>query len=964
LGETQYLTTADGAGGDIYIKAGMTNQQNTLQVKNAEKAGGDPSVTTKTYLKFDLSAMRTRLDTIEDAGLHLTTSMNQVGSNAGQQAATTVFVYGLTDESLDDWNELNVIWDNAPANDVTSNGLDMGKVVALGSIDIPANVAPDSVGYMSAELANFLKADTNGVVTLILRREDTYGAHNLRFRSKEDAMGIGNMELAPTLEVVLPDDPDFVPPFDQVVGAANFRADYYDSSWFGRFQYGNGHIARNGLGYFWTGAVKEDTSMFLWFWDLDQWVWTSASVYPYMYLYGDQEWIYMYTEPELGVYLWLYSTSRWVQHEHPGWEYPLTEEEMTARMLANIASAPHPRILLSLDDIPALREKVTQDWLQDAYLKLKIDANSQIQGSSFAIPYSATIGRRMQDTISTHALIGYMEDDVSMIRKAIDYTLYQIRTFTPDELENNNPGSPHLGLGDVIHAIAIAYDWLYPHLTPSEEAEIRASLELLGAMQYENVQNTYNGTDPFGDSSNHNAVGNGGLGLAAIALGDQPVWIEQAIRQIRRYMEFSTDAEGWNFEGRSYFGYGGWGAFPFASALEKLGGPDLFAEQPKYDTVAVDYFLRQMPPYRSTSGIAAAFPFITRSQDQIGMWLWLHVNGVNGNRSYGSAGSDISFLPYTLIWADPTLESLSPIGAGLPLDKVFPSDRALFRDGWDPLDSVVTFTTGWTMHSGHRVRSDNSFNFYSLGEQFSISPSDAQTRMEVLHSLVMVDEPRRTRNAAEYPHGAKFQTVSTDADFAYIKSDATTSCVYYLEADGWTSPDKRKVDEAIRHLLFARSPAGLKEPYILVVDDLTARAESAQFSWLFQTDAGNTVDLGTSGNTFQIIGENLGNLLDVEFLAPAGLANGILSHEGRDEIKGRWSDERIASTLTTINTSIVGKSVRFIALLRAHEAGTEAPAYTFSGTETDGQITVVLSDGTTDTITINGGELTFSRVAP
>ena len=398
--------------------------------------------------------------------------------------------------------------------------------------------------------------------------------------------------------------------------------------------------------------------------------------------------------------------------------------------------------------------------------------------------------------------------------------------------------------------------------------------------------------------------------------------------------------------------------------MDHLGGPDLFAEYPKYDRVAVDYFLRQMPPYTSTSGIAAAFPFIMRSQDEVGLWLWLDVTGIDGNRSYGSAGSDISFLPYTLLWADPALQPLAPMEADLPLDKVFPSDRALFRDGWDPMDSVLTFTTGWTRHSGHRMRSDNSFNFYSLGELFSISPSDAQTRMEVLHSLVMVDEPRRSRNASEFPYGATFETVSTDENFAYVKSNATNSVVYYLEADGWNSPDKRKVTEAVRHLLFARSPAGLSEPYILVVDDLTARAESAQFSWLFQTAADNSVDLGTSGNTFQVSGKNHGNLLDVEFLAPDGLSNGILSHEGRDEIKGRWSDERINNTLTTINTSINGKSVRFIALLRAHEAGTAAPTYSFTGTDTDGQITVFLSDGTTDTITINGDAITFSRASP
>lgn len=68
-------------------------------------------------------------------------------------------------------------------------------------------------------------------------------------------------------------------------------------------------------------------------------------------------------------------------------------------------------------------------------------------------------------------------------------------------------------------------------------------------------------------------------------------------------------------------------------------------------------------------------------------------------------------------------------------------------------------------------------------------------------------------------------------------------------------------------------------------------------------------------------------------------------------------------TFHTISPSITGKSVRFIALLRAHEPGPNPPAYTFTGTETDGQIVVELSDGTTDTITINGDLISFSRVS-
>ncbi|MFO7726497.1 MAG: hypothetical protein R6V45_13240, partial [Oceanipulchritudo sp.] len=598
--------------------------------------------------------------------------------------------------------------------------------------------------------------------------------------------------------MILPDDPDISRPFDLVIGAVNFRDDYYSSSWFGRYQSIGETIIQNGLGYFWTGAASDDSSMFLWSYDFNQWVWTADTVYPYVYMVGDEEWIYAFEDPDYGMLLWKYNSGQWVEHNQTGWEYPFSNEEISQRLAENVADMPHPRILLSLDDLPTLRENIAEGWLAEAYslLKRRADQWNANFENSFDFRFSATVGRRMQDTIATLALVGYIEDDDTYLRSAIDFTLHQIRTYSYDEFANNNPGSPPLSLGDVVHGLAIAYDWLYPHMTTSERSEIQTALETLGDRLYTVVSNRYFGTSDVADSSNHNAVGNGGLGMGALALGDKPDWLNQAIRQTRRYLDVSSDDEGWNFEGRSYFNYGGWGGFPFASSLIELGGPDLFAEQPKYNSVAVDYLLRQMPPYDSATGTAATMPFIMGSRDEVGLWTWLNANGKDGNATFGAGGAGITFLPYNLLWADPDLQPLHPMDANLPLDKVFPADRALFRDGWDPMDSVVTFTAGWARHPGHRVRSDNSFNFYALGERFAISPADAQTRMEVLNSLVMVDEPRLNRDAQEFRHGAAFETVETDEHFAYVKSDAAESPVYYLEPDGWTAPEKRKVTHA------------------------------------------------------------------------------------------------------------------------------------------------------------------------
>lgn len=951
------LTTADGFGGDVFIKQNIANDQSRLEVKNAT------TLSTKSFLKFDVTAYAERMEGLENATLRLVTNFNHIGGSTGDPAENTVFVYGVTDDALDNWDELQVSWENAPANVGTGNDLDMEKVTPLGSIFVPANPDPDTVSYSSAELTNFIKNDANGLITVVLRREDGNGSHNLRFHSKESATGRNDMSLAPTLEFTLPPITQEQMTFDQLLGGSTVRPGFFDSPWFGRFGYDGGDFATGPLGTFWIGAVENTQSMWLWSADLAQWLWTADNIYPHFYLY-QTGWMYLYFTPSRGAFIYNYADTSWTEHNQTGWTFPLSEDELMQRLIETVPNTPNPRILRPTQNLAALRGKLNEGWLKDAHAQLMLDVSLILREPSFNISYGPTIGRRMHKAIASLAMAGFIEDEPAYFRRAIDYTIHQINSFSIDQFELNNSGSPHLGTGDVLHALALAYDWLYPHLTIIERGKIRSTIETLGNRQIENLQGIYDGSSSFNDSSNHNAVGNGGLGMAAIALGNKPEWLLQAVRQTRNYFNFSADEEGWNFEGRSYFAYGGWGAFPFADAVEMLGGPDIIDEFPQYERVAVDYFLRQMPPFTTTSGIAAALPFIVRSQDPYGLWLWLHVLGVEGDGSYGGGGSDLSFLPYALLWADPALQPLTPVNADLPLDKVFPSDRALFRDGWGSLDAVVTFTSGWTRHSGHRMRNDNSFNFYALGEQFSISTSDAQTRMEVLHSLVMVDEPRRNRNPQEYPYGAEFETVAADEDHAYIKSDATRSVVYYIDADGWLSEEKRKVTEAKRQFLFARSPEGIHQPYLFVIDDLTARADNATFSWLLQTSAKNGIELADLGNAFRIIGGNLGNLLEVDFLAPADLTNQILSHEGRDEIKGRWSDDRINSTLTTIATNASAKAVRFIALLRAHEAGTPPPDFIFTGSDTNGEIIVTLSDGTIDSIMIQDGEISFQRTRP
>ncbi|MGL1617872.1 hypothetical protein ACSTHL_23690, partial [Vibrio parahaemolyticus] len=68
---------------------------------------------------------------------HLSFTYTPTGMGYASQVPDATFaVYGLKEESLDDWNEKTLRWSNAPANRDGGANLDLDKVVLLGKFEI------------------------------------------------------------------------------------------------------------------------------------------------------------------------------------------------------------------------------------------------------------------------------------------------------------------------------------------------------------------------------------------------------------------------------------------------------------------------------------------------------------------------------------------------------------------------------------------------------------------------------------------------------------------------------------------------------------------------------------------------------------------------------------------------------------------------------------------------------------
>jgi hypothetical protein len=94
---------------------------------------------------------------------------------ASEVPASTFTVYGLTDESLNDWPAVGLLWENAPANVPGGTDVDRTKAVRLAQFHVRQGVQVGPSSISGPELADFLNSRKQPFATFILVR-DTVGS--------------------------------------------------------------------------------------------------------------------------------------------------------------------------------------------------------------------------------------------------------------------------------------------------------------------------------------------------------------------------------------------------------------------------------------------------------------------------------------------------------------------------------------------------------------------------------------------------------------------------------------------------------------------------------------------------------------------------------------------------------------------------------------------------------------------
>lgn len=134
----------------------------------------------------------------------------------------------------------------------------------------------------------------------------------------------------------------------------------------------------------------------------------------------------------------------------------------------------------------------------------------------------------------------------------------------------------HLHEGMAAGGLALAYDAFHPHLTPADRKAWRELLRRFLSLYLETAcRHSWTVTT----IANANPVGNGGCGLAALALWhDHPAEAREALSFVRDYLwnwlDYGNGAHGGNTEGVQYWQYGMENFLRFAVALERVTGSD------------------------------------------------------------------------------------------------------------------------------------------------------------------------------------------------------------------------------------------------------------------------------------------------------------------------------------------------------------------------------------------------------
>ncbi|WP_218094113.1 DUF7594 domain-containing protein [Paenibacillus solanacearum] len=387
--------------------------------------------------------------------------------------------------------------------------------------------------------------------------------------------------------------------------------------------------------------------------------------------------------------------------------------------ITDLISPSHPRLLATAADFEALKGRIASDArLKNWYglLLAKADKMLTEPPSKYELPDGVrllSVSRKVIERIHNLALIYRLTGDAK----------YAERAWTELEAAGNfkdwNP-SHFLDTAEMTHAFAIGYDWLYDYWSAERRVFLRNATVTKG---FGPALTGYNKPDFWVTTTNNwNFVVNGGIGMGALAFGDEPEVKATAEDLLQRGFASLPNAlpqwapdGGW-YEGPGYWSYSIQYIGLYFKALKTALGTDFGLSQSPGLPLNGDFPIYTSGPVNQTFNFADAGSGIPNAPS-------LYWFGSDFNKpEYGwwqTQRIDKNPSPLDLLWYVPSSYP-GPRAAGVGLDKYFRNvEAATFRSAWEDPNALFAGFKGTSKEKNHNNLDAGTFVFDALGVRWA-----------------------------------------------------------------------------------------------------------------------------------------------------------------------------------------------------------------------------------------------------